>query len=94
MTRPSLEQIEHALPRWRLRAGTSVAPSRRTRLEREAGPAVELEWSSQFDTLVLWTLPGQPFVCVEPWSGRGGVPAERVVAPGGSEHLSVVLRSR
>lgn len=68
--------------------------SRRTRLERGAGPAVELEWSSQFDTLVLWTLPGQPFVCVEPWSGRGGVPAERVVAPGESEHLSVVLRAR
>lgn len=68
--------------------------SRRTRLERGAAPAVELEWSRQFDTLVLWTLPGQPFVCVEPWSGRGGVPAGRFVAPGQSESLSVVMRAR
>lgn len=68
--------------------------SRRTRLERGLPPAVALEWSPQFDTLVLWTLPGQPFVCVEPWSGRGGVPATRFVDPGQGEHLSVVLRRR
>lgn len=71
-----------------------ASPARHTVLERGVGRAVELEWSSQFDTLVLWTLPGQPFVCVEPWSGRGGQPATRVVAPGATEHLHVTLRAR
>ncbi|MCC6337956.1 MAG: aldose epimerase [Myxococcales bacterium] len=41
----------------------------RTTLHRGDGSSVRLAWSSTFDTLVLWTLPGQAFVCVEPWSG-------------------------
>jgi galactose mutarotase-like enzyme len=40
-----------------------------TVLHRGDGSAVRLAWSDTFDTLVVWTLPGQPFVCVEPWSG-------------------------
>jgi D-hexose-6-phosphate mutarotase len=44
---------------------------------REAGtlfqrPApLQLSWSPEFTRLVLWTLPGKPFICVEPWTARG-----------------------
>ena len=38
-------------------------------LTRGDGRSVKLSWTEQFGTLVLWTLPGQPFVCVEPWYG-------------------------
>jgi len=35
---------------------------------RTAHSTLELTWSESFRTLVMWTLPGQPFICVEPWS--------------------------
>lgn len=44
-----------------------------TTLER--GPSlrpVELAWSPCFTTLVVWTLAGRDFVCVEPWTAPGG----------------------
>ncbi len=44
---------------------------------REAGTVfhggkqpVQLSWSPEFSLLVLWTLPGRDFVCVEPWTAR------------------------
>ncbi len=43
-----------------------------TSFTRGDGHRLELSWSPNFSTLVLWTLPGQPFVCVEPWSALGG----------------------
>jgi galactose mutarotase-like enzyme len=55
----------------------------------EAGPPLRLSWSSHFEVLVVWTLPGQPFVCVEPWTARGQHPARGEVAPGASELLWV-----
>lgn len=67
-------------------------PGAGTTLTRGVGKAVRLNWTPQFDTLVVWTLPGQPFVCVEPWTGRGGQPAIRFVAPGDVERLAVELR--
>lgn len=41
------------------------------------GASLRLAWSASFHTLVTWTLPGQPFICIEPWSSpslpaRGG----------------------
>ncbi len=42
--------------------------ARGTRLDRGDGRAVQLNWSENFNTLVLWTLPDKPFICVEPWS--------------------------
>ena len=42
---------------------------------------VALAWSPGFTTLVLWTLPGQPFVCVEPWSAPAGTLGQRSLAP-------------
>jgi galactose mutarotase-like enzyme len=44
-----------------------------TTLER--GPdlrPIELAWSPSFTTLVVWTLAGRDFVCVEPWTAPGG----------------------
>ena len=32
------------------------------------GAVLELDWDSTSQALVLWTQPGKPFVCVEPWS--------------------------
>lgn len=44
-----------------------------TTLERGPGlRPVELAWSPSFTTLVVWTLAGKDFVCVEPWTAPGG----------------------
>jgi len=63
-----------------------------TRLVRPGARDVLLRWSADHHVLVLWTLPGRPFVCVEPWSAPanalnqgGGI----VVAPGAA-HVSFV----
>lgn len=46
---------------------------RGTTLERGPGlRPVELAWSPSFTTLVVWTLAGRDFVCVEPWTAPGG----------------------
>ncbi len=58
-------------------------------LERGDGRRVHLAWSKQFTTLVFWTLPGQPFICVEPWTAQGAKPSGLEVAPGGTERLTV-----
>lgn len=60
-----------------------------TTLARGDGSRVRLSWTPQFDTLVVWTLPGQPFVCVEPWTARGAQPAHLHVAPNATERLAV-----
>lgn len=64
-------------------------------LHRGDGSRVELNATPQLSTLVLWTLPDQPFICVEPWTGPAGALASNdlpVVAPGASESLAVALR--
>ncbi len=60
-----------------------------TTLERGDGRSVKLSWTEQFGTLVVWTLPGRPFVCVEPWTAPGRAPSRLVVAPGQTERLAV-----
>jgi len=48
----------------------------------------------QFTTLVVWTLPGRDFVCVEPWTAPGGALATGLalpLAPGAVERLAVVM---
>lgn len=62
-----------------------------TTLTRGDGRLVKLAWTEQFDTLVVWTLPGQPFVCVEPWTAPGQQPPRHVVAPGSTERLAVAM---
>jgi galactose mutarotase-like enzyme len=65
--------------------------NRGTTLERGDGHRVSLAWTEQFTTLVVWTLPGKPFVCVEPWTARGQAPAQQLVAPGVTERLAVSI---
>jgi galactose mutarotase-like enzyme len=46
---------------------------------------VVLSWSANHHVLVLWTLPGRPFICVEPWSAPANAlqtGAAALVAPG------------
>ncbi|MDP2269986.1 MAG: aldose epimerase [Archangium sp.] len=62
-----------------------------TTLDRGDGRRVELSWTEQFSTLVVWTLPGKPFVCVEPWTAKGMAPARLQVAPGATERLAVSM---
>jgi galactose mutarotase-like enzyme len=42
--------------------------ARTTRLERPGAPPVRIEMDASFKTLVVWTLAGKDFVCVEPWT--------------------------
>ena len=51
-----------------------------------------LSWSDGFTCLVLWTLAGKDFVCVEPWAAQGGALAtgDRLpwIEPGQTASLS------
>jgi D-hexose-6-phosphate mutarotase len=60
-----------------------------TQLERGDGKVVQLSWTEHFSTLVVWTLPDRPFVCVEPWTAPGRELARHEVAPGSTERLAV-----
>jgi galactose mutarotase-like enzyme len=65
-------------------------------LLRGDGSRIELNSTPQLSTLVLWTLPHQPFICVEPWTAPSGalVNGEGVlsIAPGATEALALELR--
>ncbi len=62
-------------------------------LLRGDGSRIELNSTPQLSTLVLWTLPDQPFICVEPWTAPGGALTSGEglisVAPGASEALAI-----
>jgi len=62
-----------------------------THVRRGDLPKIGLGWSPAFTTLVLWTLAGRDFICVEPWEVPAGVFASRehapVLAPGQSLDL-------
>lgn len=62
-TQPDLRLLDHR------QAGTVV--------HRGAQPPVTLRYSPEFELLVLWTQPGKPFVCVEPWTQRWLSPPRR-----------------
>jgi galactose mutarotase-like enzyme len=69
-------------------------PTTATTLHRGDGKRVQLSWTPQFTTLVVWTQPGKEFVCVEPWTAPGGALTTglaRPVAPGAVEQLAVVM---
>lgn len=42
-----------------------------TILERPGRPPLRLSWEDPYHLLVVWTLRGKDFVCVEPWTARG-----------------------
>jgi galactose mutarotase-like enzyme len=50
---------DHSAPRTRLDRGPGLRP-------------VTLSWSPEFRLLVVWTLQGKDFVCVEPWTAAAG----------------------
>ena len=52
-----------------------------------------LEWSADQRVLVLWTLPGKPFVCVEPWSGPANAlwSAGGITVPPRGAHVSTLV---
>jgi galactose mutarotase-like enzyme len=54
---------------------------------------VKLTWSMEFQRMVVWTLQGRDFVCVEPWTASAGALATGEglihVAPG--ERLSLIF---
>lgn len=62
-----------------------------TTLDRGDGRRVKLSWTEQFGTLVVWTLPGKSFVCVEPWTDRGQAAARLSVPPGMTERVAVAM---
>lgn len=43
--------------------------SRALRFGAPGGPAIEMEWHD-FPHLGIWTKPGAPFLCIEPWQGH------------------------
>lgn len=65
-------------------------------LHRGDGSRIDLTCTPELSTLVLWTLPNQPFVCVEPWTAPGGALSNGdgvvVVAPGATLGLAVHAR--
>ncbi|NOJ95400.1 aldose epimerase [Corallococcus coralloides] len=50
---------DHSAPGTVLERGPSLSP-------------VKLSWSGEFRMLVVWTLTGKDFVCVEPWTAAAG----------------------
>jgi galactose mutarotase-like enzyme len=65
-------------------------------LLRGDGSRIEMNSTPQLSTLVVWTLPNQPFICVEPWTAPGGAmtTGEGVlsVAPGATHALALEFR--
>lgn len=75
--------------------------SRRLRLVGPTRPGLEFAWEG-FSQLGLWTRPGAPFLCIEPWAGvaspQGYVgditrkPGIHLVFPGSRHHYRWSLR--
>jgi galactose mutarotase-like enzyme len=58
-TEVDLHLRDHGRPGTTLHRGEGLRP-------------VTLSWSPEFRTLVVWTLQGRDFVCVEPWTAPAG----------------------
>jgi galactose mutarotase-like enzyme len=67
---------------------------RETVLSRPGLPGVRLAFGDDQKVLVVWTLPGRDFVCVEPWRARAGALANGTaptVAPGASHRTTLTV---
>jgi galactose mutarotase-like enzyme len=67
---------------------------RRTTLHRPGAPAVNLGFGDDQALLVIWTLPGRDFVCVEPWRAKPGALANGTaprIAPGAFASTTLTL---
>jgi galactose mutarotase-like enzyme len=69
--------------------------SSRAALTLGAGRAIELSCSPQFRRWVVWSLPGKPFVCLEPWTAPGNALNSGedllLLDPGQSQQLFVTM---
>lgn len=66
---------------------------RQTTLSRPDGQLVRVEMDASFTTLVVWTLAGKDYVCVEPWTAPGNAMNTRVgllMVPPGETHVARV----
>lgn len=54
---------------------------RSTALHRPGLPGVHIGFGDDQEVLVVWTLPGRDFVCVEPWRARPGALDDRTSIP-------------
>jgi galactose mutarotase-like enzyme len=71
------------------------------RFEAPSGRAIVLE-REDFPHLALWTKPGAPFLCIEPWTGEPDAdgfsgelfdrPSIRLLPPGATARHAVALR--
>ncbi|AEI65264.1 aldose 1-epimerase [Corallococcus macrosporus] len=69
-----------------------------TTLERGPGlRPIRLSWSPEYRVLVVWTLRGKDFVCVEPWTAAKGALATGEglpsISPGQQTSLHFVIQS-
>jgi galactose mutarotase-like enzyme len=70
---------------------------RHTVLHRPGLPGVRLGFGDDQTLLVVWTVPGRDFVCVEPWRGGLGAFARgtaAVVAPGDHAETTLTITSQ
>jgi galactose mutarotase-like enzyme len=63
-----------------------------TILHRGKERPIALEWSANFTTVVLWTQPERPFVCVEPWSSPARTLGLKLLAARATERFSFSMR--
>jgi galactose mutarotase-like enzyme len=69
------------------------ASRRSIAFEAEPGIRIRMAYSGQFRYLVLWSVPGKPFVCVEPWMALNGeldAQQELVMVPQGQVHQAYI----
>jgi galactose mutarotase-like enzyme len=67
---------------------------RQTVLHRPGMPGVRITFGQEQSLLVVWTLPGRDFVCVEPWRAGPGALANDTaprIAPGAAESTTLTL---
>lgn len=69
---------------------------RGTKLDRPPLNPLELGWDKAFKTLVVWTVKGKDYVCVEPWTAPAGALAKNdgliSVAPGEQRALAFWIK--
>jgi len=71
------------------------AERRSVAFEAEPGVRVRMSYSEQFRYVVLWSVQGKPFVCVEPWMALNGELAAKrelvMVGPGQTEQAFIAI---
>ena len=76
-------------------AFTSISASTTSFSDRDLNRKITINYSDFFTTLVFWTLEGEDFICLEPWSTpRNGINTGKqlnVLAPGASYDAEIEM---